>query len=452
MTLHDDADMDAQLSRTLIGAYVGAADLGQAIATAQRVEPGNYAAWYTEWDRAATAALAVAERSAARGRSSLAGSAYLRASEYHRQSYFFLRHNLSDPRVRAGYEGQRDLFRRALPFLEFAAEPITIPFHPAPLCGYVFRPNGDDGQPRPTVLIPGGFDGTCEEMFKYGAQFVLAQGWNAVTWDGPGQGGLLIEQGVTMRPDFESVLTPLVDWVLERPYVSAGALAVVGRSLGGYLAPRGVSREHRVGALVADPGQYDFTSRFIDMFHAEDWEKVVTADEEMDAQLEGFLKGDRNREFYGSRMAAMGATTFGQWLRLLGTYTLDGHAGDISCPTLVTEGEGDFASQSSTLFEALTCEKELHRFSIAEGAGGHCEGMGQLVWRDVVVSWLSDRFARAAGGLTGRRTKRVGSPAGRVTGRGAGPLPRRRRPQLTGSSTPGSRAGVGAAPDGRTRW
>jgi hypothetical protein len=29
--------MDVQLSRTLIGAYVGAADLGDAIATAQRV-------------------------------------------------------------------------------------------------------------------------------------------------------------------------------------------------------------------------------------------------------------------------------------------------------------------------------------------------------------------------------------------------------------------------------
>ena len=65
----------------------------------------------------------------------------------------------------------------------------------------------------------------------------------------------------------------------------------------------------------------------------------------------------------------------------------------ISCPTLVTEGEGDFASQSRKLFDALTCEKEFHGFSMAEGAGGHCEGMGQMVWHQVVFSWLSDRFA-----------------------------------------------------------
>ena len=52
--------------------------------------------------------------------------------------------------------------------------------------------------------------------------------------------------------------------------------------------------------------------------------------------------------------------------------------------------------QSSKLSDALTCEKEFHGFSIAEGAGGHCESMGQLVWQEVVFSWLSDRFKGAS--------------------------------------------------------
>ena len=193
MALHEDADMDAQLSRTLIGAYVGAADLGEAIATAQRAEPGDYAAWYSEWDRTATAATNAADRAALKGRSETARLGYLRAAEYRRQSYFFLRHDITDPRVQDAYRGQRDLFRRSFPFQSFAADPVSIPFDPVPLPGYMFRPKTDDEQPRPTVLIPGGFDGTCEEMFKYGAHSALAQGWNAVTWDGPGQGGLLIE-------------------------------------------------------------------------------------------------------------------------------------------------------------------------------------------------------------------------------------------------------------------
>ena len=46
--LHPDADMAAQLERTLIGAYVGAADLGEALAVASRVEAGDYDAWHRE--------------------------------------------------------------------------------------------------------------------------------------------------------------------------------------------------------------------------------------------------------------------------------------------------------------------------------------------------------------------------------------------------------------------
>ena len=65
---------------------------------------------------------------------------------------------------------------------------MTIPFDPIPLNGYLFRPARDDPSPRPTVLFPGGFDGTCEEMYKYGAHAALAMGWNALTWDGPGRG------------------------------------------------------------------------------------------------------------------------------------------------------------------------------------------------------------------------------------------------------------------------
>jgi pimeloyl-ACP methyl ester carboxylesterase len=390
--LHEDPDMDAQLARTLIGAYVGGADLGEAIATAQRVLAGDYDTWYEEWDRTASTAQDAAERAAQKGLSALAERAYLRASEYSRQSYFFLRYDRTDERVVNAYRRHRDLFRLAIPFLDCSIEPISIPFDPVPLNGYLFRPDGADETRRPTVLFPGGFDGTCEEMFKYGAHAAVAQGWNAVTWDGPGQGGLLIEHGVTMRPDFEAVLTPVVDWVLERPFVSGDALALVGRSLGGYLGPRGVSQEHRICALVADPGQHDFASRFVSMFSAEDWEKVLAADQAMDEQLDGFVADARGRASYGSRMAAMGATHFGDWLRLLMTYSLEGLAEQITCPTLVTEGEGDFASQSHKLFDALTCEKEFRAFTVAEGAGGHCEGMGQMVWQEAVFSWLEERL------------------------------------------------------------
>jgi hypothetical protein len=391
-SLHADQDMAAQLERTLIGAYADAADLGEALAVAGRVAAGDYDQWYDEWARAGAAAQAAGD-DAVRGNAPIAARGYLRAAEYHRQSYFFVRHDLADRRVHSGYDAQRDAFRLALPLLSFHAEAVSIPFSPAPMPGYLFRPAGD-AQPAPVVVFTGGFDGTAEELHKYGMRIAVELGWSALGFDGPGQGGMLVEHGVTMRPDFENVLTPVVDWLCEQPFTDPDHVLLVGRSLGGYLAPRGASGERRVSALICDPGQYDFTSRFKSMFSPPDWDRVVAADPEMDASLEGFVEKPRDREFYGARMAAMGASTFGEWLRILDTYTLEGRASLITCPTLVTEGEGDFASQSQRLYDALSCEKEYRQFTAAEGAGGHCEGMGQRVWQQAAFTWLSEIAAR----------------------------------------------------------
>jgi hypothetical protein len=398
--LHDDADMAAQLERTLIGAYAGSADLGESLATAGRVAPGDYGQWHQEWAHTAEVALAAAEQAAAAGHATMAARGYLRSAEYWRQAYFFLRHDLADGRVRTGYRRQREAFRKAAPFLPYRVEAVAIPFAPAPMPGYAFR--AAPGGPRPTVLFTGGFDGTAEELFKYGVQAALELGWNAVAWDGPGQGGMLVEHGVAMRPDFEAVLGPVVDWTLRQPdFADPQGLLLVGRSLGGYLAPRGASAEPRIAALVCDPGQFDFTSRFRSMFSDEDWRKVLDADPGMDAGLEGFLAKPRDREFYGSRMAAMGAASFGEWLRTMTEYTLAGRAEKITCPTLVTEGEGDFASQSRALFDALTCPKQFRAFTAAEGGGGHCEGMGQRLWQQAAFSWLSQVVAGGQEGNPG---------------------------------------------------
>ena len=117
---------------------------------------------------------------------------------------------------------------------------------------------------------------------------------------------------------------------------------------------------------------------------------MLDADPGIARQLDGFITDDRNREFYGSRIVAMGVPPFGGWLRTLIDYMLEGRADQIACPTLAIEGEGDFASQSHELFDALLCEKRFHSFTPYEGAGGHCEGMGQQEWQEQVFSWLSE--------------------------------------------------------------
>ncbi len=117
--LHEDADMAAQLQRTLIGAHADSADLGEAMATAGRMAPVNYAQWYEEWGHTARVALAAADDAAARGHHQFAARGYLRSAECCRQAYFFLRHDLADDRMRSGYERQRDASRKAMPYFPF---------------------------------------------------------------------------------------------------------------------------------------------------------------------------------------------------------------------------------------------------------------------------------------------------------------------------------------------
>jgi hypothetical protein len=92
-------------------------------------------------------------------------------------------------------------------------------------------------------------------------------------------------------------------------------------------------------------------------------------------------------------MATQGGSTVAEWMRGTADYTLEGHAENIACPTLITEGEGDFASQSDRLAAALTCPHQLVRFADAEGGGGHCEGLGQRLFERVVFDWLDEVLA-----------------------------------------------------------
>lgn len=393
--LLDDADLDAQFGRTLNGALVGLADLGESFATAAPIAAGDYDGWFTAWSTIAARLRGEGDDALAAGHPAAAASRYLRASEYFRQSWWFLRHDLKDERVQQGYRAHREAFRAALPLLPYSVVPATIPFEPVDLEGYWYRPDGGDDTPRPTTIFTGGFDGTSEELMKYGALEAVERGWNAIVFDGPGQGGLAVVHGTAMRPDFEAVLTPVVDWLVARPEVDPENLLLLGRSLGGYLAPRGATGEPRITALVCDPGQVEFTSRMQSNFSDDDWAKVLAGDPAMDDALDGFLATPRDTEFWGARMRVMGADRFGEFLRILNTFTLEGRLDRITCPTLITEGEGDFASQSKQLFDGLTCEKQFRTFTAAEGAEGHCEGIGQAPWTDFAFAWLEDIVSRS---------------------------------------------------------
>lgn len=391
----DDEDFDGQFLRTVGKTYYGMADLGECFATAARIKPGDYRSWKQEWRALAATIRTTADEARAAGHHRSAGEALLRACEYYRASFFYNRANLADGELLSAYRVQRECFQAAVDLLGIRCEPVAIPFEGAELGGYLLTPAGDG--PFATVISPGGYDGTAEEFYYYTAAGALPRGYAALVFDGPGQGGTLYEQGIAMRPDYEAVLGPVVDWALERPEVDGERLVLMGRSFGGYLAPRAATGEHRFAALVADPGQYDLGAALAERMPKELLDQIKAKDPKADEVFAKVFKADPAREYYlMSRAAVHGAATATDYLRLLTDYSLADRAGKIRCPTLVATQPGDAGAKA--LFDALSCEKLLVTFTEEEGAGGHCEGAGQSIFHQRVFDWIDGVLAGGQGG------------------------------------------------------
>jgi hypothetical protein len=390
-------ELHGQFTRTLMAVYAGACDLGEAFATADRLgEAPGYDEWYQQWTLTADQARTAGEASLARGHRISARSAFLRAAEYYRQAYFFLRRDINDVRLLAAHAAARDCFGAAVPLLDFPVEPVLIPYQSTSLPGYLARP-GTSGPPRGVVVFPCGYDLAAEGGWLY-LPDAVARGYAALVFEGPGQGSVLYEQRLPLRHDFEAVLGPVLDWLTARPEVDPRRIVLVGRSFAGYLAPRAATGESRLAALVCDPRQFEFAGRFAALLGQKAVERALAGDETADELLEPIRHASAQaEEMTGARMAAHGVATVRAWIREMQSWTLEGRAHRISCPTLIVEGEGDFAGgQSRRLADALICPKEVEFLSAEAGADGHCGGLGQATWARVVYDWIDETVGPGA--------------------------------------------------------
>ncbi len=166
---------------------------------------------------------AIAQESEDGGHAVSAREAYLRASNYYRTAYPFLYGAPTHERLVEAFERETDAFRSAAALFDPPVESVEIPYEGTTLPGYFYRVDNSD-EPRPTVIATNGYDSTIQEMHFAHAVAAVNRGYNCLTFDGPGQGGPLIEEGLTMRPDWEHVVTPVVDYAVSRSEVDSDAL------------------------------------------------------------------------------------------------------------------------------------------------------------------------------------------------------------------------------------
>ncbi|MEP9377280.1 alpha/beta fold hydrolase [Aquabacter sp. CN5-332] len=387
-----DEMFDAQFFRALGLTYYGAADIGECLALASRIPDRDAERWYAEWTALAERIYDGGQASLVAGHRVSARGAFLRASNYFRASYTFLFEAPLDPRAVRAYERQAEAFARAMALMDTPAETVRIPFEGTTLRGHFFQPHATGG-PRRTLIITNGYDGTAEETFFYSGAAALARDYNVLVYDGPGQGHALIKDGVRLRPDWEAVVRPVMDYILARPEVDPQRVAMLGVSLGGFLAPRGASGEPRLAALVADPGQYSVLDE--GRVHLPPWigRQLPNGNRLILAWL-GRMLNKRMADVSEGWALRRGLLVHGcktplEYLKLTAAYTMEGHAPDIACPTMICTTEGNGVGQTARhLFDALTCEKRFHVFTATEGAASHCEGGARSLFNREMFDWL----------------------------------------------------------------
>jgi dienelactone hydrolase len=397
LRFYDDEGMNFAVLLSLGFTYANIADVGETLSTIERIPEGDIEAWVTEWTATADRLVQQADACLAGGHTVSARTKLLRASTYYDHASAQSPGTKDPSRYTSLWERHRTCWDRAVEIFECPVERVRIPYEGTTLEGYLFTPAGEAPTPRPTVILNNGSDGPVISQWSMGGRAAIARGWNALTFDGPGEGAALHRQQLYFRPDWEHVMTPVVDWLVQRPEVDTAKIALQGISQGGYWATRAAAFEHRLAALVADPGVMAVTAS---------WEKVLPPEmvqmlddgnqRDFDALMDA-NPDEQQKATLAWRMAPYGTTSPFEAYTKARQYTLDAATvAQIQCPTLVLDPEGEqfWPGQSQQLYDALTCEKELHHFTAAEGADWHCEPVAQSLRDEVVFDFLETVFAR----------------------------------------------------------
>jgi dienelactone hydrolase len=205
------------------------------------------------------------------------------------------------------------------------------------------------------------------------------------------------------RPDWETPVAAVLDYLSTRPEVDQDRIALMGISMGGVLAPRAAALEPRIKALIAFDGIYNLGQNTVDTL------VPGTADEKL-----ALLQADAAPELDDGLAAAMAANSAfkwavenGQWVfgvsspravlrRMLDFNVADGVAEKIACPTLVCAATSDLsfvAGQAERLYEHLTCPRTLITFTVDEAADAHCQVGAMRLAAGRIGDWLDDTFA-----------------------------------------------------------
>lgn len=329
---------------------------------------GAWREWGSFWSRAAARHGEDAHAALEQGFHQTTGQHFVLASlcaHYGQFLYFdFPEEKASLAELKARY------FRQAAPFLRHPPRFVDIPFDDQSLPAYLRMPFGSG--PWPVVILVGGLDAAKEDFCQF-AELCLDRGCAVLAFDGPGQGEAYLA-GLRFSAQAHRAISAVVDWLEGVVGIDSARISVVGRSLGGYLAPRIAAEDHRVAACVAWGALYELSN-------LADKPPLIRSGYH-------FITGESGE----ARLATM-----------LSEVTLQDHAAQITCPMLVVHGSLDNTVPAS---QARRLADESHaELWMCEGSIHCCHDIAYSI-RPAMADWLAARLnadgARTAGAQPAR--------------------------------------------------
>lgn len=401
-------DLNFQVLFALGCTAYGAGETGEIFATIDHINKhgASYQTFYDGFISRARRTAGIAAKSAAGGHAVSARSAHTRAAQYYNQALFFVLGTSTPDAEPDVYKKMQQQWDAATRYFAPPFEPVRIPYEGMPLPGYFLR--GGSGR-RPTIIINNGSDAQFVDVYAFGAAAAVERGWHALIFEGPGQGSLLFEHKIPFRPDWEAVITPIVDYLCARPDVDTDRIALTGWSFGGLLVTRAAAFEHRLAAVVADPGSVDSWAAYpenlrnlVDKGGSQDKVDAVWRREVMPhIPPQARFTLAKRAEIYGKTFleaARKGEVFDSLWslAQQVKAYRVTDTAPDINTPMLVTQYEGEqfYQGGGEALYQLLGGEKQLITFTQAEGAGLHNGPLAPQRRNQRIYDWLEERFHR----------------------------------------------------------
>ncbi|MFZ4584205.1 MAG: alpha/beta hydrolase family protein [Acidimicrobiia bacterium] len=333
-----------------------------------------------------------------------ARSQYFRAAQYYNQALYWVLGTSTPDAEASVYNTMNSAFVAGAKLSPETWEQVAIPYDKRTLPGWFVKPSADAGK-RPTIILCNGSDGQNVDMLAQGGLAALERGYNILIFEGPGQGSLLFLDNIPFRTDWENVITPIVNFLEKRSDVDAKKIALRGISFGGVLAPRAAVYEKRIAALIADPGALEVWTNYPpvvrDVMQAGSQQAVNArwAAEIIPAVTpeQAFNLKKRMEIFtvpaHDDVKAGNIPTDFYSVAKAVQMFDITDLAKNITCPTLVTQYEGDtaFGTQPQALYNSLTMkQKQFAQFTAAQGAQYHCGPMAPQLVAETMWDWLDD--------------------------------------------------------------